>query len=65
MPIFFTGLAVALAYFAAIHGPESSFRSALKTAPVVLFALAAWQMDAPVEIVIGLALSAVGVKLFQ
>ena len=60
MPIFFTGLAAALAYFAAIHGPESSFRSALKTAPVVLFALAAWQMDAPVEIVIGLALSAVG-----
>lgn len=57
---FWAGLAVALMYLPITEAPSSVLRSAVKTVPVALFALAAWLAAAPLLLVLGLGLSALG-----
>lgn len=54
------GLAVALAYLPLTDKAPGWPRSAVKTAPLLLFALAAWAGGAPVWLTAGLFLSALG-----
>lgn len=54
------GALIALVYQAWVTAPESAWRSALKTAPVALFAVAATLVEAPRALVLGLALGALG-----
>ncbi len=58
--LFWTGLAVAVAYFPLTRRPQSWPRSIVKTVPLVLFAVAAALTGAPWLLVAGLALSALG-----
>lgn len=54
------GALIALIYQARVNDDVSALRSALKTAPVALFSLAALLSGAPWLLVLGLALGAVG-----
>lgn len=54
------GALIALVYQAWVTAPDSAPRSALKTAPVALFAVAAVLAGAPWALVLGLALGALG-----
>lgn len=60
MGIVLAGIIVAIGYLAVLSTAPSWYRSTLKTAPLVFFALAAGQAGAPAGIVMGLALSALG-----
>jgi uncharacterized membrane protein YhhN len=57
---FWIGLAVAVIYFPMSDRPASWPRSLVKTVPLVAFAAAAWGSGAPLWLVAGLILSAIG-----
>ena len=56
----FCGLAIALVYFAWVNKGQSWLRSALKTLPLLCFAMAAYLGDAPAFLALALFLSALG-----
>lgn len=58
--LFGTGLVCALVYVGMINGAVSPLRSVFKTLPLLCFAGAAWVAGAPVYLVMGLLLSALG-----